>query len=557
MRVSVIVPAFNNWALTKACIEALLPATAADLLADIVVVDDGSTDGATPGWTAAQRTFTPVLCAENRGFSAACNAGVAASRGEVLLFLNNDAFVRPGSVAAMLATLAADETIGIVGAKLLYADGSLQHAGLALLEGPVSRWWHVHRQLPGSLPDANVARDVLAVTGAALMLRRSLFDTLGGFDEGYVNGWEDVDLCLRGWSRGLRVRYEPRAVIEHLESATLGRTHDDRANEARFIARWEAALAHAPRYPLAEVPPVALAVPPVCDGEDRWGLDHVRRWWGACFGAKISAMRAGSRLDRARVEFGAALAKRRPTIEISWAQAALAARTGPLRVAFVAPLAPDDARAYAAARDVAAWWTPTAASRDLLIAMGAPEERVAVVPLGAAAGAPGTRTAKLVVGARETDAALLRELARSAARIVTKALRADAVPDLGDVDIVVARHGGDRWGLLVPAALAHGCRAVASPPLDTAVGATPGASLVDEPQLLGTLLALVDAEADLRASAPAVALAAGRRLGAPLAAQRAAQMARAAVHGTPSSALVEVGPALAARLRQAGAEAHR
>jgi len=555
MRVSIVIPAFNNWTLTKACTDALFSSTASEIVADVIVVDDGSTDGVTAGWTAAQRAFRPLLCPQNRGFSAACNAGAAAGTGEVLLFLNNDAFVRPGSIAAMLATLAADETIGIVGAKLLYADGSLQHAGLALLDGPVSRWWHVHRQLPGSLPDANVARDLLAVTGAALMVRRSLFETLGGFDDGFVNGWEDVDFCLRSWSRGLRVRYEPLAVIEHLESATLGRTHDDRGNEARFIARWNAALAGAPRYPLAEVPPVALAVPPGCSGEDRWGFEHVRRWWGTSFGAKVSRTRPGSRIDRAKVELDAALAKRRPTIEISWADAALAPSTGRLRVAYVAPATSEHARAYAAQRDVTAWWTPTAATRDLLVAAGAPHERVAVVPLGAADGAPDVRTARLIVGAREDDAALLRGLADQTPRIALKTLRADGAPEFGDVDIVIARAGGDRWGLFVPAALAHGCSVVSSPPIDAAVSATPGLRLIDAAHIVDEVRAWIDASAELRASAPEIALGARRRLGAALATQHAAQVARALVHGTPSAALAEVGPALAAGLRRVAVEA--
>jgi GT2 family glycosyltransferase len=554
MRVSIVIPAFNNWTLTKACTQALFSATAIDIVADVVVVDDGSTDGVTPGWTATQRAFKPVLCPQNRGFSAACNAGAAVSTGEVLLFLNNDAYVRPGSIAAMLDTLAADETIGIVGAKLIYADGSLQHAGLALLDGPVSRWWHVHRQLPGSLPDANVARDLLAVTGAALMVRRSLFETLGGFDDGFVNGWEDVDLCLRSWSRGLRVRYEPRAVIEHLESATLGRTHDDRGNEARFIARWNAALAGAPRYPLAEVPPVALAVARGCAAEDRWALEHVRRWWGTSFGAKVNVTHPGSRLDRAKVELNATLAKRRPTVEISWTDAALAPRTGPLRVAYVAPPASEQARAYAAQRDVTSWWTPTEATRKLLVASGAPHERVAVVPLGAAGGAPGVRAARLVVAAREADSALLRELAGATSRIDVKTLRAGGAPELGDVDLVIARAGGDRWGLFVPAALAHGCRVVTSAPVDAAVSATPGLRLVAAADIVAEVLAWIDAPADLRASAPEIALGAQRRLGALLATQGAAQVARALVHGTPSAALAEVGPALAAGLRRIAVE---
>ena len=264
--------------------------------------------------------------------------------------------------------------------------------------------------------------------------------------------------------------------------------------------------------------------------------------------------RAGSRLDRAKVEIGAALAKRRPTLEVAFGDAALAATTGPLRVAFVAPLAADHARAYAAARHIAAWWTPTVATRDLLVETGVPADRVAVLALGAGNGRPGARTANVVVGAREDDTALLRELTARAPHIATKTLRTDGVPEVGDVDVVIVRRGDERWGLFVPAALAHGCAAVATAPLDPAVRATPGVRVVDETHLIETLLASVIAPAELRASAPGIALGAARRLGALLATRRAAEFARAAVHGTPSSALAEVGPALAARLRQAGAD---
>jgi GT2 family glycosyltransferase len=544
--VSVVVPAFNNWPLTQACIAELLAATAPELLADVIVVDDGSTDGTSAARAAAQRSFTPVLLPHNSGFSVACNAGAAAGHGDMLLFLNNDAFAKPGSVAAMLAPLSGDPSIGIVGAKLLYADGSLQHAGLALLPGPVSRWWHVHRQLPGALPDADIARDLLAVTGAALMIRRSLFDELGGFDAAYTNGWEDVDLCLRAWSHGARVRYEPRAVMEHLESATLGRMHDDSANEARFVARWTATLAGAPRYRLAEIPPVALA------GRSSAARDHLQRWWGAHFGASVRFTRPGSRVDRASVELGAALAKRRPTLEVSLAEATQARATGAVRAALVAPLTAAEARSYVTAPDIAAWWTPTAASFEALLAAGAPATRIALVPLGGAGAAPTPRTGAFVVGARDEDADVLSAL-HGRAGVATVLLRADE-SDFARIDLVVARRGGDRYGLLVPTALAHGCRVIVSPPLDTFVAACPGVMVVAEAELLAAVCEHV-AEADhCRAGAMTVHLAASRRLHAKLATQRAAETARALMHGTPSSATVEVGPALAAQLRGAPLE---
>ena len=161
----------------------------------------------------------------------------------------------------------------------------------------------------------------------------------------------------------------------------------------------------------------------------------------------------------------------------------------------------------------------------------------------------------MVVGICEGDAELSRELARHAPRIAIQTLHTEA--DIEAVDIVVARRGGDRWGLLVPAALAQGCRAVVSQPLDAAVAAMHGVHLVDEPNVLDTVLALIEAPENLRADAPAIALGAGRRIGALLATQRAAQLARAAVHGTPSSALGEVRPELATRLRRARVEALR
>jgi GT2 family glycosyltransferase len=541
MQVSVVIPAFNHWELTKACVERLLATTARELLADVIVVDDGSNDGVSAAWTAAGRVFTPLLSPHNRGFSAACNSGATVASGELLFFLNNDAFPTSGSIAALRATLRADASIGIAGAKLLYADGSLQHAGLALLDGPVSRWWHLHRQLPGSLPDAAVARDLPAVTGAALMIRRPLFEALGGFDAGYTNGWEDVDLCLRAWCRGARVRYEPQAVMEHLESSTLGRTHDDSANEARFTGRWSTLLAALPRYPLPEIPPIALAMPRAGASDDRWARDHVRHWWGAHFGAKVSLTRPASRIDRVKVELDAALAKRRPTLEVAWGDAVRERATGPVRAAFVAPPTAADARAYVAAHDVAAWWTPTAGARDALVAAGAPLEKVVILPFGADTRAEGAaaRSGEVVVAARAADADLLRAINARAAvnarapRVRTIVLHVDDAVEFWAVDILVGRR-----------------RVVVSPPIDPSVAATPGISVVAEELLLEATLAQCADAAQLRATSPAVRRAATRRLDAALAAQRAAQTARALMHGTPSASLVEVGPALAAHFRR-------
>jgi GT2 family glycosyltransferase len=550
VRVSVVIPAFNNWRLTQRCVDALLDATPPSLLAEVVVVDDASTDGVSTAWTALQTRFTPLLLERNRGFSGACNAGAAACTGDAILFLNSDAFARPGALRTLRDTLADDDGIGIVGARLLYSDGSLQHAGLALLPGRASRWWHVHKRRPGTFADANVARDFLAVTGAALMIRSSLFTQLGGFDEGFANGWEDVDLCLRAWCAGARVRYEPAAVFEHLESATVGREHDHARNERRFIERWETLLGDAPRYPLPEVPPLALAIDATAPArrDDEWALAHVGRWWKGHLGAAVVRTRPGSRVDRARVDVLAALARRRPTLEISWSEACLAPATGPRRVAFVAPRSAVEARPYARAGAITAWWTPTQGAADLMLEAGAPPQRVSVVRLGAEAVAPPPREGAVVVAASEDAANVLTALERAVPGTRVRFLKHDAPRSLSDVDVVLVTPQSDRWGMLVPAALGHGCSVVSTMPLDALAAVAPGVSVVAPAALLDTLVAKAGAPGDLRALATETYLDARRRLDAYLATQLVSELARSITGGAPTSALVEVDAAYARRL---------
>lgn len=550
MRISIVIPTFNNWSLTRRCLDAIRRSTPPALIAEIIVVDDASTDGISPAWTAAQSYVTPVLLERNRGFSGACNAGAARATGDIILFLNNDAFARAGALGALRDTLAGDARIGVVGARLLYSDGSLQHAGLALLPGAVSRWWHIHKRRDGGLSDANIARDFLAVTGAALAIRRDLFRAIGGFDEGFANGWEDVDLCLRVWCAGARVRYEPRAVFEHLESATLGHHHNHERNERRFSERWESILHDAPRYPLAEVPPVAFAVAAHSQHQagDEWALTHIERWWKAHVGAAVLRTRPASRIDRARIDVLAAVARRRPTLEISWGDAALAPATGAQRIAFVAPQTPASARAYARARDVTAWWAPTDGAYAALIEAGAPPDRVTLVRLGAETRVPPVRNGAPVVAGCESDANILAALARELPAIRTVVLPNTARPALDDVDIVVAGSGDDRWGLLLPSAIGQGCTVVAVPPLDALTAAAAGVIVVEGRHVLDALRHQVAAISAVRAKSSDIYLEARRRFDAYLATQHVSELARATTGGTPPASLIEVDAAYARRL---------
>lgn len=231
--VSIIIPVFNRAELTRQCLEAVY--RTAPAFCEIIVVDNGSTDG-TPAYLAGEAAagrITAVRSERNLGFARACNLGALKARGRLLIFLNNDTIPTPGWVEAMVH--AARPGVGAVGARLLYPDGRIQHAGMVFRRGlPV----HIYRFAPADAPEVVRPQDFDMVTGACLLIPRELFLKLGGFDETFLNSFEDVDLCLRVRSLGLRVVYEPGAVVYHLESQTPGRSEHDDSNLAEFLRRW-------------------------------------------------------------------------------------------------------------------------------------------------------------------------------------------------------------------------------------------------------------------------------------------------------------------------------
>jgi len=244
--VSIVIPVSNRAEFTARCLQAL--ARTVDLTdTEVIVVDNGSTDD-TP--SLLERPPLPVRVVRNEanlGFARACNQGAGAARGTLLVFLNNDTEPEPGWLEALRAA-AADPGVGIVGARLLYpGTRRIQHAGLALTPDGIPD--HVWRNVPEDDPRVTEPRDLDMVTGACLAVRREVFAALGGFDEQYVNGVEDVDLCLAARAAGLRVRYEPRAVVLHHEGVSEGRFDHAAPNLARFARKWADRLAAMERRP--------------------------------------------------------------------------------------------------------------------------------------------------------------------------------------------------------------------------------------------------------------------------------------------------------------------
>ncbi|GEM_PF-727315 len=234
--VSIVIPTFNNLHLTRRCLDSVLCNTPQGQF-ELVVVDNGSTDGTVPFLSEMQKHGRLRLISnlKNHGFAHACNQGAAAGQGDHVLFLNNDTVVTTGWIGALLET-ANRHDVGAVGAKLLYPDGTIQHAGIGWINGVPD---HPMRHQPANHPEANQFRELDMVTGACLLVPRKLFVQLGGFDEIYRNGVEDIDLCLRIRVAGHKVVYQPGAVVFHHEGKSSGRFDHVSENLQKFAERWK------------------------------------------------------------------------------------------------------------------------------------------------------------------------------------------------------------------------------------------------------------------------------------------------------------------------------
>jgi GT2 family glycosyltransferase len=239
-RCAVIIPTFNGAHLLSTCLESLLAHPPERCELSVVVVDDASADGTVERFTEYDERLTVVARERNGGFAIACNAGAAAAgEADHLVFLNNDTIPLSGWLDALVDTAAEHPEAAAVGSKLLYPDGSVQHAGVAIGQ---DRWpHHLYAGLPGDHPAVDRAKRVVAATAACLLVRRADFEALGGFDTEFLNGYEDVDFCLRLGERGREVRYCPRSVLYHLESVTRwgeDTTRHVEHNSGLFAERW-------------------------------------------------------------------------------------------------------------------------------------------------------------------------------------------------------------------------------------------------------------------------------------------------------------------------------
>jgi GT2 family glycosyltransferase len=192
-----------------------------------------------------QLPMTIVIMSANFGYAAANNAGAALARGEYLVLLNSDVVPEEsGWLAHLAAPLRRSRKVLASGARLLFDDQSLQHAGMRFTRDAGGHWLNLHyyKGAPREFAPALKARKVPAVTGAALLVRRTAFAEVGGFTEDYIIGdYEDSDLCLKLRALGGEIVYCPDAVLYHFERKSIKRHAGYQRSVAGLYNRWLAA----------------------------------------------------------------------------------------------------------------------------------------------------------------------------------------------------------------------------------------------------------------------------------------------------------------------------
>jgi len=239
--VSVLIPNKDAPDMLARCIDSLGRSSYANF--EVIVVENGSTRAETHSYYAKLRQQPHVRIVEwTKPFNYASVNNFAAreAKGDLLLFLNNDTeFINEDALEAMVK-LAVQPGIGAVGAKLYYADDTIQHAGIVIGMGGVAGHSHLNfpREAAGYMQRLQFTQNVAAVTAACLLMPRRVFEEVGGFDEGFVLAFNDVDLCLAVLRQGYRVLWTPQAELYHLESKTRG-YEDTVEKQARFRREYE------------------------------------------------------------------------------------------------------------------------------------------------------------------------------------------------------------------------------------------------------------------------------------------------------------------------------
>jgi GT2 family glycosyltransferase len=240
---SIIVLQYNHAALTRQCLTSLIAHV--DRRHQVILVDNNSTEAEARALGGEFSGIEVVVCADNGGFSRGNNAGAVHATGDVLLFLNNDTLVQSDFVAPLLRRFEVSPRAGIVGPRLLNGDGSFQlsagrlpSVAREMLDKAIAAAMDGAHRMASRFVERRFARPRLVewVTGAALAIRRDVFEQVGGFDASFFMFFEDKDLCARARQAGFEVWFEPASELRHLRggSADPHTARIYRASQVRY-----------------------------------------------------------------------------------------------------------------------------------------------------------------------------------------------------------------------------------------------------------------------------------------------------------------------------------
>jgi GT2 family glycosyltransferase len=274
--VTIVIPSRNRADMLARAVDGLLHRTDYPAL-DVLIVDNGSDEPAALTLLARLRQDARVRVLPAAGpfnYSALNNRAVQEATGALILLLNNDVDVINPDWLREMVSHAIRPGIGAVGAKLLYPDGTIQHGGVTVGVGGVAGHQYLHKARGniGYFGQLKLVRNVTAVTGACLLLRRQAYLEVGGLDETDLPvAFNDIDLCLKLVQRGYRNLWTPFAELYHAESVSRGsdRVGENAARYARDVAtmrqRWGAVLDHDPYWNpnlSLDAAGISLAFPP-------------------------------------------------------------------------------------------------------------------------------------------------------------------------------------------------------------------------------------------------------------------------------------------------------
>ncbi len=218
--VSIIIPVYNAWEMNYRCIKSIIENTSG-VSYEIILADDGSTDQ-TQHCTDKIVNLVHVYNDVNLGFLKNCNNAAKSARGAFILFLNNDTEVMPNWLSPLVNLIKSDDKIGMVGSKLVYPDGSLQEAGGIIWNN--ANGWNYGRNQDPDAPEYNYVKEADYISGASIMVRKDLWQKLGGFDERYAPAYcEDSDLAFAIRKEGYKVMFQPLSEVVHFESVSHGK----------------------------------------------------------------------------------------------------------------------------------------------------------------------------------------------------------------------------------------------------------------------------------------------------------------------------------------------